>query len=238
MIKDIFLELTSKTCPTGKEEMYSSYLNKYNFSKDFYGNYFKIIGHSPNVMFNAHLDTYCTTIKNVNIVEQENFIMTDGSTILGADDKAGVSIILYMIENKIPGIYYLFVEEEYGCIGSSKVADKYSGNMTNIDCCISFDRMGYDSVITHQRGEKTCSDEFADSLAKELNKGGDFNYKKDRNGNMSDSLSFVDEIKECTNISVGYWNQHTTKEIQNISFLEKLCVKMCEIDYSKLIIQK
>ena len=40
-------------------------------------------------------------------------------TILGADDKAGMVILLYMIEKKIPGLYYFFIGEEVGCIGSN-----------------------------------------------------------------------------------------------------------------------
>jgi hypothetical protein len=44
-------------------------------------------------------------------------ISTDGTTTLGADD-TGVSVLIWMMKHNIPGLYYFFIGEEVGCIGS------------------------------------------------------------------------------------------------------------------------
>lgn len=48
---------------------------------------------APPIFLNAHLDTVQPTT-NLTIVEQDGFLRSDGTTILGADDKAGVTAIL------------------------------------------------------------------------------------------------------------------------------------------------
>jgi hypothetical protein len=44
-------------------------------------------------------------------------ISTDGTTTL-EHDKAGVSVLIWMMKHNIPGLYYFFIGEEVGCIGS------------------------------------------------------------------------------------------------------------------------
>jgi hypothetical protein len=41
-------------------------------------------------------------------------------------------------------------------------------------------------------------------------------------------------IPECTNVSVGYFNEHTHDEIQNITFLEKLAKACVKVNWSGL----
>lgn len=53
---------------------------------------------APPVFFNAHIDTVQPT-PNIQIVRDGDVIKTDGSTILGADDKAGVAAILEAVES-------------------------------------------------------------------------------------------------------------------------------------------
>ena len=120
-IKEKFIELTTRTYPHGTEEELFHLLDGLN--KDDFGNLFIKIGES-DVMFASHLDTATSSKTDVVHVIKGDIIQTNGCSILGADDKAGVTIMLYMIENKIPGLYYFFVGEEVGCIGSKKVAEK------------------------------------------------------------------------------------------------------------------
>jgi hypothetical protein len=227
-IKQTFLKLTRYTYPHGTEHFLESYLPE-GFSKDSFGNYFLKIGDSKT-MFTCHLDTACSNFEKVNHIEYEDFITTDGTTILGADDKAGMTILLYLIENKIPGLYYFFIGEEVGCIGSNNAAEL---DFSNYARCISFDRRGYSSVITHQIYGRCCSDEFARNLSNELSKGS-LNFYTDATGVVTDSASFMSKIAECTNISVGYHKEHTTKESQNIKFLEELCKVCVDVNWEDL----
>ena len=238
-IKETFLKLTSRTYPHGTEtELYD--ILPFNLETDEFGNKFIQIGES-SVMFTSHFDTADDKATPVNHVIEDDIIKTDGTTILGADDKAGVTIMLYMIKNKVPGLYYFFLGEEVGCIGSKKLADKHkTQKLENITKVVSFDRRNTYSVITHQSGQRTCSDAFADELAKQFNElseqvdGVKLEYKKDPTGVCTDSIQFVSIYAECTNISVGYYEEHTFKERQDIKHLEKLAKTCCLVDWESL----
>lgn len=218
-------------------------------------------GEFSDTMFTSHLDTinsgpytksktiWCTIQKKMidnplykdNIVDDMSikhvfdgdFIKTDGETNLGADDKAGVAIMMNLISENIPALYYFFVGEESGCIGSSSLAEVWGkGNFPTINRCISFDRRGYDSVITSQGGI-CASNEFATELSKRLNEYG-FWFKPDPTGVYTDSAEFTSVIPECTNLSVGYFSEHTKTERQDIEFLEFLAATLIVIDWDTL----
>lgn len=232
-VKETFLKLTSKTYPYGYESDLLQYLPK-GLQNDGYGNYFLSIGHAKSI-FACHLDTACKDQVNVihqfQTYENINYIGTDGKSILGADDKAGVTVLLWMIENQIPGLYYFFTGEEVGCIGS-RAASKDPA-FEGYNRIISFDRRGTSSVITHQSYTRTCSDFFATSLISELNKYG-MKYKIDDTGIYTDSAEFTSVIAECTNISVGYYKEHTFQEHQDIDHLISLCKAVIKVDWESL----
>lgn len=232
-IRRKFLQLTSQTVPFGYEKQkVKKYLPK-GIKEDKYGNFFITIGDNFTTMFTCHLDTACRYQKRVNHVQNEQYIQSDGTTILGADDKAGMVVLLYMIEKKVPGLYYFFVGEEVGCIGSSKLASDFQ--WLDISKVVSFDRRGTKSVITEQFCGKCCSNEFASELAAQLNSTGfGLELEPDDTGLLTDSAQFVDLVSECTNISVGYYNEHTTKETQDIDYLARLCQACVKIDWESL----
>ena len=241
-IKETFLRLTSRTYPHGTEKEIFGLLPK-NLKTDSFGNRFLKIGKNPTTLFASHLDTATQQLTNVHHVINDGICKTDGSSILGADDKAGVTIMLNMIEHNVPGIYYFFLGEEVGCLGSKDLAKRVKeSNLENIKRVISFDRRGTDSIITFQMSKRCCSDKFALALAKELNDKGAtdytndivFNYKDDNTGLYTDSAQFIDLYPECTNISVGYKNEHTCKETQDLNFLEKLANVAVLIDWENL----
>lgn len=228
-IKEVFLLLTNRTYPHGLESKLKKFLPK-DIQKDKHGNYFYQIGISKTI-FTCHLDTVCKKYQRINQVIDGDFIRSDGKTNLGADDKAGMCVLLYMIEQNIPGLYYFFIGEEVGCIGSKAASN--DEHFSNYDRIISFDRKATNSVITHQSWLRCCSDSFAEALCDEYNKLG-FEFKSDNTGVKTDSAQFTEIIPECTNISVGYYKEHTNEEYQDIVFLEKLCLASSLIDWENL----
>lgn len=238
-IKETFLNLTRRTYPHGTEQDLFSLLPE-NLNKDEFGNLYLQIGENPSTMFTSHLDTASSQVSDVRHQINGNIIKTDGSSILGADDKAGVTVLLFMIQNNIPGLYYFFLGEERGCIGSRKVANKHKTQpFPNIKKVISFDRRGTDSIITYQMGGRCCSESFGHTLADELNKVEDtFGYKVDPTGIYTDSAQFIDVYQECTNISVGYNYEHTSSEYQDIDHLEKLCVASTKVNWENLPVSR
>ena len=230
-----FKQLTSFTYPFGTESDLEKYL-PIGYQKDEWGNYYFQIG-EPTIMFTCHLDTSCITKEKVNHVFDGDILRTDGTTILGADDKAGMTILLYMIENNISGLYYFFIGEERGCVGSSKLANNWKSSIfcNKIDKIVSFDRRGTDSIITEQLYGVCCSNEFATELSDRLNYANEsFNFRPDPTGIYTDSAQFTNLVPECTNISVGYYNEHSTSEYQNIEFLKRIAQAACDIDWSSL----
>jgi hypothetical protein len=235
-----FKKLTKLTYPHGTEFALVNHLPQ-GYQVDGVGNYYLKIGDTPSTMFTCHLDTACYKQVKVNHVEEGNFIRTDGTSILGADDKAGMVVLLYMIENKIPGLYYFFIGEESGCIGSGRLASiwnttEFSKYITKV---VSFDRRGTCSVITEQLYGVSCSGDFALELSSRLNSTElGFNFSPDPTGIYTDSAKFMSLVPECTNISVGYYNEHTNSEKQDIDFLRRLCKGVCMIDWETLPISR
>lgn len=231
-----FLSLTKKTYPHGKEHELMCHLPK-GYQEDGLGNFYLQIGEKPSTMFTCHLDTADKEQSKVSHVFQGNIIKTDGKSILGADDKAGMTVILYMISKGVPGLYYFFIGEEVGCVGSRKLSaiwkdTEFSKHVTKI---VSFDRRGNGSVITHQMFGRCCSDEFAKELASRLNAAGcGLSMKLDDTGILTDSAKFMSIVPECTNISVGYQAEHTFGESQDIDFLKKIARAASLIDWETL----
>jgi hypothetical protein len=240
-IKDTFLSLTNRTYPHGTEEQLFPILHSIvnGLQTDEFGNLFIKIGES-DVMFTSHLDTATSSLSPVKHVFEENIIKTDGTTILGADDKAGVTIMLNMIENNIPGLYYFFLGEEVGCIGSKKVADvQKKEKIEGINKVISFDRRSTSSIITHQTSRRCCSEEFGEALSKALNDvESTFSYKNDDTGVLTDSVQFISIYPECTNISVGYYSEHTFSERQDIEHLTKLAEACLKVNWTELPVKR
>lgn len=99
-----FLDLVKIGSPTGSEDKISDFLIKYFLSKKIeatqYKNknvFVKIPGEGEALFISAHMDTV-EPGKKINPVVSGNLITSDGKTILGADNKSTLAIILEMLE--------------------------------------------------------------------------------------------------------------------------------------------
>lgn len=163
-------------------------------------------------------------------------------SILGADDKTGMFIMAEMMKAEVYGTYAFFVQEETGRKGSTFWAKENLPFLTlnNIEQVISFDRMNTNHIITTQKGYTSCaSAEFIDELSDRLKEamsdvtGIIFPYKKEA-GTFTDSASFMDICAECTNLSVGYYAQHSAHECQDMLHLAMFVQAACEMNWSGL----
>lgn len=211
---------------------------------DIHGNYFCSVpdeeGYIPNLLFAAHYDTvHGDEGRQVVVVDEDHIARLptgSSSDCLGADCTTGVWLVLEMIHANVPGYYAIFANEEVGCVGSGQFVTDNEAWMENvIDAVISFDRMDTCSIITGQSGVRTASDTFATSLASILNMP---QLDADETGSFTDSNEFKDCIKECTNLSVGYKNQHTKRETQDMRYLMRLRDALIDADWSGLIFER
>ena len=56
----------------------------------------------------------------------------------------------------------------------------------------------------------------------------------DDSGVYTDSNEYRFAVSECTNISVGYYHQHTARECQDMLFLRRLVRALIAADWNKL----
>jgi hypothetical protein len=63
-------------------------------------------------------------------------------------------------------------------------------------------------------------------------------FELDDTGSFTDSANFIQNINECTNVSIGYFNEHTNNEYQNITFLQNLCKACVCVDWANLTVAR
>lgn len=208
---------------------------------DGYGNVFLTIGENPNIMWSCHTDTVARDDGHQNVKWQGDKLVLNEpkqGQCLGADDGAGLWLLLEMIDAKVPGLYIFHREEEIGGKGSHWLAANHKGLLDNIKMAIAFDRRDVDSVITHQGGQRTCSEKFAKAIAEKFNQVDGLRYTLDPGGSFTDTKSYVEIIPECTNISVGYYSEHSARESLDVAHLLRLREALISYDFSDLPVER
>ena len=183
-------------------------------------------------LFVAHVDTVHRDEGANKIRKTAGKWYADGAA-LGADDGAGVAILMHLLCGGVPA-YYVFTQgEECGGIGARAMSAD-TALLSQFDRAIAFDRRGIDSVITHQGYGRCCSDTFAQALADSLSSGDVLMYLGDDSGIYTDTAEFVDVIPECTNISVGYMYEHSDREELNIHHFTALADAVLTLPWDTL----
>ena len=170
-----------------------------------------------------------------------NEITVSSPNVLGADDKLGCYIMCKLIDAGIGGLFVFHVGEECGGIGSDHIATSNKDLVKGVKCCVAFDRMGYTDIITNQSGGKCCSNEFANELSRQMNLHlpPKVRMSASTRGTFTDSANYTDIIPECTNVAVGYKNQHGTSEYFDHEWLEKhLIPTLITVNWSKLPVKR
>lgn len=162
------------------------------------------------VLLVAHADTVAHGNKKVprKVFYDNDTIYTDGKTILGADDRAGIAMLWLL---KDSGHSLLILDgEEYGCIGANYLysdhKELYNEINTEHQFMIELDRQGSKDFKCYDVG----SDNFRE-------------YIKTETGFIEPNLnSFTDICSLChdicgVNLSVGYYFEHTHNEYLVVS---------------------
>lgn len=201
---------------------------------DGFGNLSVRVGRNPRILWSSHTDTCHRRPGTQRIVFDGARVAIDdpdNSNCLGADCTAGVWLMTEMIKAGVPGLYVFHRGEERGGLGSSWIAGHNQDLLSGISAAIAFDRRSTRSIITHQRGARSCSDAFAASLANVLSLG----HQLDPTGTFTDTANYVDLIGECSNVSIGYEHEHTTHEILDVNYLLALHDAILAADFARLV---
>lgn len=232
----------------------STYLDRelslagYKPDRDGFGNrWIEVPGNSsraPVILWSAHVDTVDASgdEKSVSLGADgiARLAKRKAGRCLGADDGAGVWLLLEMIRAGVPGIYAFHRGEEKGRLGSKHVSEREPGRLAKVDACVAFDRRGKDNIITHQMSERGCSEAFATALGRALNfaSGGRLAYSPDDSGSFTDTYSYFGQVSECTNLSVGYQSEHGPNETLDFDHLLTLRAAILSADFSALPIER
>ena len=229
----LFLDLTQYTVPYRHEHTLEKFLPK-GYKKDSVGNYYIEIGKS-NTLFECHMDTASyEPVEKVEHVIKGNIISSKGNTILGGDDKGGMAIVLGMVEQKIPGVYYFFIGEEKNGIGSRQLIATDPDYLRQFEKSIAFDRKEYGSVVNIQFGRRCCSPEFEAEVVKRLEQNGIPWDKSLSHGMGTDNGLFMDVIPEITNLSTGVFYEHSWRERIDIDYTYRVLKAVSKIDWESL----
>jgi hypothetical protein len=213
----------------GLIEYIKGVLNSKNikYKRDKYGNFWSFRFKGKPV-FISHLDTVCGKLdENTPIVEVEGMLKRKGGGILGADDRAGVNLIL----NHIEDINFIFtLDEEIGCVGVKELSRDmvFFGELVDyeISCGIEFDRKGRSDIIGSDHGY--CNKDLSEAVQKVLEP---LSYKE--NTGVYTDVDYLMEYIPCVNLSCGYFNPHSFNEFLDIEFfkeLDKYVIKLAEIE--------
>ena len=202
-------------------------------------------GKRSTALFSCHTDTVdmpCAAGQRKTMNYDPNFglITLANDSVggcLGADDGAGVWIMLKMIEAKVPGTYIFHRAEECGGLSAKANADKEAKFLKHFEISVAFDRPRDNEIITHQGGLKCASDKFSKALCERLNSKG-MDYKPSTNGVYTDNKEYRKLIAENVNVGVGYTGQHGRGEDLDYAHLNALLNACTAIDWDALPVDR
>ena len=259
----LLFDLLTQTSPHGSEEnirkIILGWLERHGSSNpwlvDEVGNLMITVGDTTKhrTMFSCHMDTvhrkeeknllWLSSVGYVYATSNEKDHEKRTKAILGADDKVGCYLMARMIAEHIPGWYVFHVGEEHGGVGSAALVKSHEVEIDGkFDRCIALDRKGHSNIITKQAAGVCCSDKFASALAKELkdkSKAMYVNFKGDPTGTFTDSSNYRKLIPECTNLSVGYFDQHSRDETFDLTWVENILLPtLLKVDWYTLPVER
>lgn len=214
--------------------------NVITYDTDEAGNIYVCTNPNSKSLFTAHVDTVHSTEgrqvvthdKNIGLVYLDDKAAL-ATNCLGADDTAGMWLMLEMIDANVPGTYAFFRGEERGGIGSRHAAQHRADFFQQFDRAVAFDRRSTGDVITHQAGGRCCSDAFACALSDALCLH-NVTYAPCPNGIFTDTANLTDLIAECTNLSCGYDCEHSVNETLDTEHLLHMRDALLNVDWDGL----
>lgn len=194
---------------------------------------------NDTVLFSSHYDSAHRADCGgdyVNKVAMLNATTLSGvDACIGADDASGIYVMARMIEAGVPALYIFHAAEEVGGIGSHYIASRTPDLLKGITHAIAFDRRGTTDVVWMQGGEECADQGTAGVLAHILNQANTaFAYKPSDRGSFTDTKLYRHLVPECFNVSIGYDNEHTARETQDVAHLVRLAQACITLDWRSL----
>lgn len=188
-------------------------------------------GNGATILLSAHMDSVKGIVKGRKIVEVIEGIVSSTAGILGADDRAGIAIILTVLRNVSKSGFNGIIkvaftkEEEVGCVGAGQIDEEW---LRGTNLAIVVDRRGNRDIVINCGGYQPFCDEKVGEFFEEVGAMANMTDWKAVNGGVSDATVFSAYNINSVNLSAGYYNEHSDKEYVNINYCK---------DTIKLILQ-
>lgn len=156
----------------------------------------------------------------------------NAATCLGADDGAGLAVMLWLMEQGVLGGYCFTTGEECGGIGAGNITQHAQPFLKQYTHAIEIDRRGFSEVIISQGMGDCASEEFGKWLVQQLTDG-EFAFAPSELGSYTDVATFAEIIPECVNLAAGYINAHSQAEQVYLPYLDFLGEKLKGIDFTQ-----
>ena len=203
---------------------------------DKYGNIYVTKGDAnlyPTMV--CHIDTVHNINNDVQVVQLDDVLLAiDTKTMkrygIGGDDKVGVYITLELLKQFDNFKAVFFLDEEVGCVGSSKADFTFFNNSTIVLEC---DRRGYNDFVTSISGTKLSDDKLHNDIDYILDK---YNRKKCIGG-ITDVGEIADNNPvQVANMSCGYYDPHSDNEyivISEVESTKQMCYEILQATAEK-----
>ena len=177
------------------------------------------MGPTFTILLNSHLDVVDEIEIDREILKHRN-VWTSSHGILGADDRAGIGVVLHtlkqlqtiQLQSPVKVKIAFTVKEEVGLCGAKAVSQDF---LEGVQAAIVVDRRGNGDIVTGTRGTAFCDELFGSMIALIGNLGEEKRWEPTMGG-RSDTLIWAQQGIQSVNLSVGYQNEHTSREELNI----------------------
>lgn len=199
-----------------------------NATLDSYGNILVEVDQTP-LLFTCHTDTVDSDAgyRSLTVLDNKIYAVDD---ILGADDCAGIWLMLEMISSGVGGTYIFHRDEEAGALGAKHILDNNSQLLNKFKLAVSFDAPKTHFVVYKQGPKIGCSEQTAQMICEQL--GEAWNATP---AGRTDSARYIPTIPTVINISVGYDCAHTIDEYLDLEYISTLRNTLIDFDWKKLL---
>ena len=183
-------------------------------------NYLMAEGDIPIALI-AHLDTVHSVEPFQFFYDEKEMVMWSPQG-LGADDRAGVILILSILSEGYRPHLIFTTGEEHGGIGANKLVENYSEAPFDIDFMIELDRCGSEDAVFYN----CMNHSFIDYI-----RSFGFTFEE---GSFTDICILGRNWNiAAVNLSVGYYNEHTKAEYWDLFEADDTITKVINILRSK-----
>ncbi|MED4785231.1 M20/M25/M40 family metallo-hydrolase [Brevibacillus choshinensis] len=227
------LELLQIVGPSGEEEEVVRYMKprmEQVLERVYLDSYSNLLGElvcgsgaGPTILLCAHMDTVNWMVPGRQVL-RDGDVFTSSAGILGADDRAGMAIVMAVVRNvgatNFHGRLKLAFtrEEEIGRYGSKAMDRAW---LNDVDLAVVVDRRGNRDIVTSRGNIQPFCDPSVGAFFEHAGTAAGMPDWRAVQGGISDACTFASYGINSVNLSAGYLYEHTEKERVDLNWVKE-----------------